>query len=88
MRSFISTLQQFEGEGYDLHIKLRDVISAIGEERVQEYVAEATRLASHIDAYEKTADNISSCWVMLIVFSLGFAALATVSLEFIDKDKR
>ena len=22
-------LQQFEGEGYDLHIKLRDVISAI-----------------------------------------------------------
>ena len=81
-------LQQFEGEGYDLHIKLRDVISAIGEERVQEYVAEATRLASHIDAYEQTADNVASCWVMLIVFSLGFAARATVSLEFIDKDKR
>ena len=32
--------------------------------------------------------NILSYWLRLLVFVLAFAALSTITLEFIDKDKR
>ena len=81
-------LQQFDGDGYDLRLRLGDVIEAIGEERVRTYVSEATRLASHVEAYEQTEGNILFCWMLLAGFSLSFAAAATASLELIDRDKR
>ena len=81
-------LQLFEGEEYDLRIRVWDIINAIGEEDVQRYVAEATRVASYTPAYEHSRVNVVSCWLMLAGFSILFAALATISLEFIDKDKR
>ena len=81
-------LQQFEGTEYDLHIKVGDIINAIGEERVKDYVVEAGRVSSYNPAYEHTANNVIRCWLILIAFSLGFVILATISLEFIDKDKR
>ena len=38
--------------------------------------------------YENTVGNISGCWSVLILFTLCYAAMATITLEFIDKDKR
>ena len=81
-------LQQFEGGEYDLHIRLGDVLDAIGEDRVKSYVTEASRITGHNAAYEHTAENITRCWLILIAFAVGFVTLATISLEFIDKDKR
>ena len=81
-------LQQFEGAEYDLHIKLGDILNAIGEQRVKEYVTEASRITSYNAAYEHTRGNVIRCWMVMIAFSLGFVILATIALEFIDKDKR
>ena len=44
--------------------------------------------ASHEKDYEFTPENILEYWLRLILFVLAFAALATITLEFIDKDKR
>lgn len=81
-------LEKFAGEEYDLRLKLGDVIDAIGEERVQSSIENAVRLASYKQDYEQTADNVLGCWFVLCGMSLLFAAMAIISLEFIDKDKR
>ena len=65
-----------------------EVIRVIGEERVHDYVVETTSAAAREDAYELSALNILSYWMYLILFALAFAALATITLEFIDRDKR
>ena len=39
-------------------------------------------------AYEFTAENILSCWGVLLLFIILFAVLSVVLLEFIDRDKR
>ena len=38
--------------------------------------------------YAYTRQNVALYWLRLLLFILGFAALATGTLEFIDKDKR
>jgi len=38
--------------------------------------------------YEYTVDNVTDYWFTLFMFILAFAALSTITLEFIDKDKR
>ncbi len=38
--------------------------------------------------YESTKENILRYWTRLALFMIVFAALAVVSLEFVDKDKR
>lgn len=81
-------LDQFRGEEYDLHLKLGEIIEAIGQEKVENYIQEAARVAGHVDDYDQTVDNVVDCWFTLIGMSLLFAALSVISLEFIDKDKR
>lgn len=81
-------LAQFAGAEYDLHLRLGDIISSIGEEKVESYIQEAARVAGHVDDYDQTVDNVIECWFILIGMSLLFAAMSIVSLEFIDKDKR
>ena len=38
--------------------------------------------------YALTEENVTEYWAHLIAFIILFALLATVTLEFIDKDKR
>ena len=47
-------------------------------------VAEASRVAD----YDNTREKILKYWFRLLPFVLAFAMLATITLEFIDKDKR
>lgn len=37
-------------------------------------------------AYEATVGNLFTCWGVLILFTLAYAAIAIISLEFIDHD--
>lgn len=80
-------LDQFVGQE-DLHLTLGDVIDAVGEERVRDAIEDAVRVASYKQDYEQTDDNVVGCWIVLCGMSLLFAAMAVISLEFIDKDKR
>ena len=64
------------------------MLDLLGEENVKEFIMRKTAEASRKPEYEKTRDNVLRNWLMLVVFAFAFAALATLILEMIDKDKR
>jgi len=72
----------------DYTVRVQDLIDLAGEDRVRDLVIEKTTEASYNAAYEQSRANILKNWAVLALLSLGFAAAATVVLEFIDKDKR
>ena len=82
------TLEPYKDKEFNFHLEVGTAIEAVGEDRVQAVVMDQMRAISYKTEYEKAKDNILGCWGMMILFSLGFAALATIALEFIDKDKR
>ena len=65
-----------------------EIMDLFGEENVKEFVQQKTAEAAHKDEYENSLRNIAENWLMLGVFILAFAMLATIVLEMIDKDKR
>ena len=73
---------------YSFHSTVGELISMIGEEKVQDILQNKIAEASQIADYEYSRINILEYWLRLIFFIFLFAALATVTLEFVDKDKR
>ncbi|MBP5553167.1 MAG: ABC transporter permease [Spirochaetales bacterium] len=67
---------------------IKDMIDLVGEDAVGTYVKEKTSATLRRPYYEKSRENVYRYWGALILFSMVCAILATVSLEFIDKDKR
>ena len=65
-----------------------DLLDLFGEEQVKNLVQTKTAEAAYKPEYARTFRNIAWNWLMLGIFILAFALLATVSLEMIDKDKR
>ena len=72
----------------NLKTTVGDVMDLFGEENVKEFIQQKTAEAAHKDEYENSIRNIAVNWVMLGIFILAFAMLATIVLELIDKDKR
>ena len=60
----------------------------VGEDAVRKYIVESTSASLRKDYYEKSIEVILGYWASLALFALVCAILATISLEFIDKDKR
>ena len=65
-----------------------EVIDLFGEENVKEFVEKKTAAAAYKPEYESSMKNIAKNWLMLGVFVVVFALMATIVLELIDKDKR
>ena len=65
-----------------------DILDLVGEDRAMKFLEEKAAAANYKPEYEYTADNVYSYWLTLFIFILAFAALATITLEFIDRDKR
>ena len=65
-----------------------DLLNLVGEDRVMKFLEEKAAAANFKLEYEYTVDNVSDYWLTLFMFILAFAALSTITLEFIDKDKR
>ena len=82
------TLLAHREEGYTVHTTLGKLMDLVGRERVKSFVEEKAAQASYKADYALTEDNVVSYWMHLVLFIFAFAALATVTLEFIDKDKR
>ena len=82
------TLQEHRDYTMALEVTVGDMLEILGEENVKEYVQQKTAEAASKPEFEKTERNIISNWLMLGVFILVFAMLATIALEMIDKDKR
>ena len=65
-----------------------DLLNLAGEDKVMTFIAEKAAAANYKPEYDYTFDNISDYWIRLFIFILAFAALATITLEFIDRDMR
>ena len=69
-------------------MKLSDVMRMIEENGLKDRVLSELGKATQNAAYVSTADNLISCWGHLAAFSLVFAFLTVVFMEFIDRDRR
>ena len=65
-----------------------ELLNLAGEERTRELIETKAAEASKNPAYENSVENILEYWFALLGFALLYAALATITLEFIDHDKR
>lgn len=83
-----SDMKNFMDQSYTFESTLGDIINMVGEDRVMDILQNKVAEASYDPTYDNNAENILSYWFKLLLFVLAFAALATITLEFIDKDKR
>ena len=65
-----------------------ELFELFGEENVQTLIRERTAASSYNARYDSDPNNVVNQWLILGGFILFFAAIATLSLELIDKDKR
>lgn len=72
----------------NLKTTVGNLLDIAGEEKVKTFLEEKAAAANYNADYENSAGNIISYWLELILFVFVFAMLATITLEFIDKDKR
>ena len=80
--------QELADDGVTLHTTVGKLLEVVGEEDVKTMINQKAAEASYDSAYENRRELIAGYWADLTLFILVFAALATISLEFIDKDKR
>ena len=81
-------VQAYSDEEFTFVTTIDNIVEIIGEDRAKEILQNRVGEANYNEAYENTKENISGYWGRLVMFALIFAALAMISLEFIDKDKR
>ena len=72
----------------DVDTTLGELIDLVGAENVRSYILHTTSAAAYKEDYAYTRDNILSYWTQLLIFCGVFAGMATLTLEFIDRDKR
>ncbi|MCR4708034.1 MAG: ABC transporter permease [Clostridiales bacterium] len=73
---------------YTVDTTVRELLTLAGEERTRELIETKSAEASRVEAYENSMENILYYWLRLVAFAIAFAALAVITLEFIDHDKR
>ena len=81
-------LQPERSRQFTLSTTLGDMINYYGEDKVHWKVQQMATDANYNPTYENSWENIASCWGVLILMTFVCACLATITLEFIDKDKR
>ena len=82
------TLEEKKDQTITVNMTVGEVMDVFGEENVKEFIQQKTAQAAYKQEYERSFGTIAGNWVMLVLFILLFAGLATLVLEMIDKDKR
>ena len=83
-----SEVQAHQSDGYTFESTVGGLIEMAGEDRVADILQNRVAEASQNASYDNTRANILNYWLRLLIFVLAFALLSTITLEFIDKDKR
>jgi len=83
-----SYIQANRDQSYTINSTIGGIIRLIGIDRVENYLLYEVAGDSANPEYELSRSNVGYYWLRLIGFTLVFAALSTITLEFIDKDKR
>ena len=83
-----AVLQAHREDAFTFKTSIGDLLDLFGEDNVRTLIQTRTAAASQKAEYARTAPNIRGNWLMLALFAAAFALLATLALEFIDKDRR
>ena len=75
-------------EPIEFKFTLRQVFDLLGEKKLRDAIQTKAGEAGQNEEYAFENVNVAGYWLDLFVFVLGFALLAMITLEFIDKDKR
>ncbi len=67
---------------------LGELTGYLKEPEKKEALAKKFGEMSYVENYESEPDNIISCWLIIVFWTIIYAAAAVIALEFIDKDKR
>ena len=67
---------------------LQEVLVMMEETDMKDQVMMESGKLNQKPEFESSVENVLKCWFFLILFSLVYAAVAVISLEFIDRDKR
>ena len=81
-------LEEKKDQTITVNMTVGEIMDIFGEENGKQFIQEKTAQAAYKQEYERSFGNIAGNWVMLVLFILLFAGLATIVLEMIDKDKR
>ena len=76
--------QAERGRKITVSTTLGEIMEAYGEETMHWNVQQKATAANYNSDYENTRSNIGGCWGSLVLYILVCAALATITLEFID----
>ena len=81
-------VQSLHDQSYTYTTTVGGIVDMIGEDRIKDILQKRIAEASYNPDYECTQENVMRYWLRLAMFVLAFAVLSTITLEFIDKDKR
>ena len=82
------SVQSIRGEGVTITTTLGDVLDLVGRDEAKALVESKASEAMYDPDYASTKENILKNWLHLLIMIAALALLATVTLEFIDRDKR
>ena len=88
---FLKTNQAVQAQrdkSFTVKMTVGEMLDILGEENVKSFVQRKTAEAAYKPEYESSTSNIVKNWLWLALFIFVFAALSTIVLELIDKDKR
>ena len=75
-------------DSYNFRSTIGGILDMVGEDQVKEILQKRIAEASQVPDYQYTRGNVVGYWLRLVLFVIVFAAFSTITLEFIDKDKR
>ena len=80
-----AALNSMNGNDDELMGKIHDVLEIRDvRDRIEEYTAEKLQ----VEEYKYSRKNLLTCWGVLAGFSVLYALIGLIALEFVDKDKR
>ena len=82
------SMQDHMEDGYIIHSTVGDLVEFFGRDKVADILQNKVSETNYNEDYAYTKENILSYWERLLLFVLAFGVLSTITLEFIDKDKR
>ena len=86
--SGLGDVQANRDASFTLSASIGKILDLVGENKVKTFLEQKAAEASYEPDYEYAKDNILNYWLQLFAFAMVFALLSTITLEFIDKDKR
>ena len=81
-------VQAHRDDSYHFSTTVGSILDIAGEDNIKTFLEQKAAAASYKSEYVLSTENVTRYWLHLLAFALVFALFATVTLEFIDKDKR